>query len=83
MKNLILYLIVFILIGNSVKAQTTILVDDQLNQVTDPTKANSKLILKKDNEDTSLWAVSQYTFSNKLIAQGVYKDREMTIPRCS
>ncbi len=63
-----------------VKGQTTIYVDDQLNQVTDSTKANSKLALKKYTDDTALWAVSQYTLSNKLLAQGVFKDREMTIP---
>lgn len=80
MKRLLLCLFGFILISNLVKGQTTIYVDDQLNQVTDSTKANSKLALKKYTDDTALWAVSQYTLSNKLLAQGVFKDREMTIP---
>lgn len=80
MKRLILYLLVFCPVINSVKAQTTIYLDDQLSQVSDVTKASSKIILKKYTEDTALWAVSQYSLNDKLLAQGVYKDREMTIP---
>jgi antitoxin component YwqK of YwqJK toxin-antitoxin module len=80
MKYLLPYLIFFIIAVSSVQAQTTIYLDDNLSAVTDSTKAGSKVILKKYADDTTLWAISQYTLKNKLLVQGVYKDREMQIP---
>ncbi|HEY4326571.1 MAG TPA: hypothetical protein VGN20_21480, partial [Mucilaginibacter sp.] len=80
MKYLLPYLVFFITAASSVQAQTTIYLDDNLGPVADSTKAGSKVIIKRYADDTTLWAISQYSLKNKLLVQGVYKDREMQIP---
>jgi len=73
--------ILFILTAHAVQAQTTRLYFDvNLNPVTDSTKAATKVLLSKYADDTSLWAASQYTMKNRLMVEGVYKDRALTIP---
>lgn len=74
-------LLVTIGIATCAHAQTTRLYfDGNMNAVTDSTKAASKVILSKYADDTSLWAASQYTVDNRLIVEGVYKDRNLAVP---
>jgi antitoxin component YwqK of YwqJK toxin-antitoxin module len=77
----ILPCLLFILCAMSVRAQTTrIYLDYNLNPVTDSTKATSRIMLSKYADDTTLWAVSQYTMDNHLLIEGVYKDRDLAVP---
>jgi antitoxin component YwqK of YwqJK toxin-antitoxin module len=74
-------LLVTVGIATCAHAQTKRLYfDNNLNAVTDSTKAASKVILSKYADDTSLWAASQYTMDNRLTVEGVYKDQNLTIP---
>jgi len=54
--------------------------DVNMNPVTDSTKAASKVLLGKYSEDTTLWSAKQYTMDNKLMVDGVYKDRALNVP---
>jgi hypothetical protein len=73
--------LLLLVLAVSVHGQTQRLyLDSNLNRVTDSTKAATKVVLRKYVDDTTLWAASQYTMDNRLIVEGVYKDRGLTVP---
>jgi antitoxin component YwqK of YwqJK toxin-antitoxin module len=73
--------LILLFIACCAHAQSTrIYLDRNLQSVTDTNEAVTQVILSKYAEDTTLWVASQYTMSRHLIVEGVYKDRELTVP---